>query len=162
MKKKNAKSLDPALREIDPRARDPAMLNRIKRMVEDEVLHQAWGCALWRLERVGYIESDQRRAGDEYQRIVLAGRRALDWDIDRFPPEVQREMERTIKLAMTKWEEARKLLRFGDDGIGIQLAVDDLCIDEIYPATEKEKQRVSKGLWRLAHFFGYRSKSGIR
>ena len=143
----------------DPRVRDPVIFNRLREMVEKEACHQAWGCELWKMERLGKLDAELRRAGDEYQRVVLAGRRALDWDIDLFPPEVHERMIQTIKRAKKKWEEARNLLRHGEDGIHIQLAVDDLCLDEIYPTTEKQQRRVITGLTRLAHFFGFGNKS---
>ena len=162
-KPKPSKS-DMSIRD-DPRVRDPVVFNRLKEMVEKEAIDRAWGCELWKMERLGKLAGNEaesrvlRRAGDEYQRIVLAGRRALDWDVERFPPEVHERMIDTITRAKRKWEEARDLLRFGKDGIWIQLAVDDLCLDEIWPHTEKQKQRVRTGLTRLAHYFGYKSKS---
>lgn len=143
---------------LDPRVRDLAVFNRLKLMLETEAIHQAWGCALWRLERLRLIEPDHRRAGDEYERVVVAGRKALGWDISMFPPEVHDQMEKTCQHKRKRWEEARQLLRAGKDGIKIQIAVDDLCLDDIYPATEVEKKRVFIGLERLAHFFGFKDK----
>ena len=160
MAKARTNSPDPNLRD-DPRIKDVVLEQRFKIAARLEVLHQAYVCPLWVIERIKAIAPEQRRAGDEYTKVVLAGRRSLDWDIDRFPVELHQGMISTIKRAREKWEKSRALLRMGDDGIGTQLAVDDLCLDHIYPATEKAKKRVGNGLWKLAYFFGYASKPGL-
>jgi hypothetical protein len=66
--KKNTKA-DPELRD-DPRPKDTVMWNRLRLMVEEEACDRAWGCALYRLHRTGWITTEHREAGDEYQRIV--------------------------------------------------------------------------------------------
>jgi hypothetical protein len=152
-----ATDLDPELL-IDPRAREPAMMARLRDLVDKELIHRAWGCELWKLERCGLITREQREAGDEYERVVRADRRGLEFDIDQFPEELHSNLTRTISAKRRQRKEASELLAFGRDGIFIRRSVDGLCIENEYPATEQAKIWVRTGLSRLETLFFTGSK----
>lgn len=59
----------------DPKTIARSDWQRIRRLVEDEACHPDWGCALYRLHRIGRLNNDQREAGDEYAKLVRSYRR---------------------------------------------------------------------------------------
>ena len=58
----------------DPRSliafRDEAKFQRLRDLVDKEILHQAWGCKLWNSRAHGKRTRDQREAGDLYCTLV--------------------------------------------------------------------------------------------
>jgi hypothetical protein len=122
----------------DPRElatmRGPAEFQRLRDLVDKEILHQAWGCKLWTLERLGKITRDQRMAGDQYGLLVE-----------------HRDRDLNAKVA---YRDAAGLLRHGN--LAIHRAVDELVLEELMPVTETDLKRCRDGLERLVYFFGIR------
>jgi hypothetical protein len=153
MPRANKKTSDaiPPEAALDPRVKDPVKFNRIRDLVDKEVLHQAWGCRLWTLERVGKITQAQRKAGDafcflteEYQKAVY-GREPLPDEVDRHT------------RVKTRYADMIYLLTRGE--VKIRRAVEELCLQELYPATEADLKLVRDGLTRLEVFFRVGNKS---
>ncbi len=138
--------------KLDPRIKDPVKANRIRHLVGLEILHQAWGCALWSLERSGKITQEQRRAGDEYLRLAMAAKIADEFDPDSEPIETREKETRRHLRAKKRYSEAKELLERGSNGMLIRRTVDDLCLNELYPGTFIEQERVRIGLGRLEAF----------
>ncbi len=147
---KMAASPEPKITD-DPRVRDPVIANRIRLMVEHEATHQAWGCCLYRLWRVGRISNEQKEAGDEYQRIVESHKHFQTIDPDEVRPEARDFLLRRIGRAKTKWATAVDRLGLG------RKAVDRLIFEEIWP-NEHEGRMIRDGLQLLANIFGRGTK----
>jgi hypothetical protein len=54
----------------DPKPMDRATWQRMRVVVEHEACHRDWGCALYRLHRIGRIDNEQREAGDKFAAIA--------------------------------------------------------------------------------------------
>lgn len=151
MGKSDLKVVSPETK-LDPRVKDPVKFNRIRELVDKEVLHQAWGCHLWALERTGHITRGHRSAGDEYLRLAMAARVADDFDPDLEPIETREAETKRHLRAKKRFKEAQDLLASGPNGILIRRTVDDLCLNELYPGTFIEQERIRTGLGRLEAF----------
>jgi hypothetical protein len=140
--KKNTKA-DPELRD-DPRPKDTVMWNRLRLMVEEEACDRAWGCALYRLHRTGWITTEQREAGDRYgdawEEFCLMHRQ----DPDDTPQDEL--LPRRIKRAKEIWQNCLDLV-----GIG-RTIVDALVIRDEH-LTEREKYIARDALQLLANYF---------
>src|SRR5512143_435050 len=101
----------------DPRPKDRAVFNRLKLMVEHEACHPAWGCALYRLCRLGRINNDQREAGDKFAAIARDYKRLVHeplTDVLGLPDggssidAVTRYVGRTRDMIALAWAENRR------------------------------------------------------
>jgi hypothetical protein len=144
---------DSAALKDDPRVRDVVGWNRLKVMVLEEACDRAWGCALYRLNRVGLINTEQREAGDRYWKIIDDYKQTQKIDPDDFADERGRELQLArINKAKKKREEVIDLLGGG------RMLLDDLILSEIYPANEREKKLLVAMLESLNIFFARGTK----
>jgi hypothetical protein len=143
---------DVALKD-DPRVRDVVGWNRIKVMVFEEACDRAWGCALYRLNRVGLINTEQREAGDRYWKLIDDYKKTQQIDPDEALDDKDRESKLgRIKKAKDKREEVIELLGGG------RMLLDDLILSEIYPTSEREKKLLVAMLEALNIFFSKGTK----
>jgi hypothetical protein len=149
--KKNTKA-DPELRD-DPRPKDTVMWNRLRLMVEEEACDRAWGCALYRLHRTGWITTEHREAGDEYQRIVLDYVETQKRDPDEEPEDEL--LPRRIERAKTRYREAIDVLGLGRN------VVDWLILQDNH-LTEREKYIARDALQLLANYLHSGNKIATR
>jgi hypothetical protein len=131
--------------KLDPRVKDPVKFNRIRDLVDKEILHQAWGCKLWTLERQGKITADQRKAGDQFCYLTEDYQNAV------YGHEPLPEDKPKHKRIKSKYADMVYLLTRGDPYI--RRAVEELCLEELTPVTEADIKRVRDGLTRLEVFF---------
>lgn len=136
--------------KLDPRVKDPVKFNRIRDLVDKEVLHQAWGCKLWTMERQGKITQEQRKAGDafchlteEYQKCVYGN---------------GPDLEDRARHARVKRRYADMIYLISRGDVKIRRAIEELCLEELSPVTEADIKRVRDGLSRLEVFFGVGNK----
>ena len=127
----------------DPRPRDRVVWNRIRLMVEEEACHPAWGCALYRLHRLGRIDNDEREAGDQYIKIIENHRRLQGTDPDEYPDDLA---YRRVNKAKQRHNEAREAIGFG------HRILDPLLFEDRWPASEKEHLIVKQALFVLKNF----------
>jgi hypothetical protein len=143
----------------DPRMRDVVSWNRIRDMVFEDAIDRAWGCALYRLNRVGLINSEQREAGDRYWKLIDDYKKTQQIDPDEALDDKDRESKLgRIKKAKDKREEVIELLGGG------RMLLDDLILSEVYPTNEREKKLLVAMLEALNIFFskGTKRKPRIR
>jgi hypothetical protein len=135
---------------------DPVTFRRLKGLVDLEVVHRAWGCAILGMERLGQITKDQREAGDRYQKLHqrFMHIHMTEPDSDQDYLKVERIKER--------YGGAWDLLGYGRDGYFIRTVTHALCVDDAYPCTEADKARAKKGLSRLEVFFAQGRPKKIR
>jgi hypothetical protein len=138
--------------KIDPRVKDPVRFNRIRDLVDKEILHQAWGCRLWAMEREGKITTDQRKAGDAYVNLTEAYKTGFYGSVTDLDDD---EREKLIWLKK-RYKDAQGLLAHGD--LKIRRAIDELCLEELAPVCEADIKRVRAGLTRLEVFFNVKNK----
>jgi hypothetical protein len=144
---------DSAALKDDPRVRDAVGWNRIKVMVLEEACDRAWGCALYRLNRVGLINTEQREAGDRYWKIIDDYKQTQKIDPDDSLNEKDREFQLArINKAKKKREDVIDILGGG------RMLLDDLIISEIYPTSEREKKLLVVMLEALNIFFSRGTK----
>jgi hypothetical protein len=144
------KQSDPIPDEVkfDPRIKDLVRFNRIRDLVDKEILHQAWGCQLWALERLDKITKEQRMAGDAYIHLTDAHRNVIYSPTTAFEPDEAMRADR-IK---GRYRDSQDLLKHGD--VKIRRAVDELVFEDLHPGCEADLKRVRDGLSRLEIFFG--------
>jgi hypothetical protein len=167
----------------DPKPMDRATWQRIKVVVEHEVLHRDWGCALYRLHRTGRIDNDQREAGDKYSILIRDFRKLWSDPISRIqvydkhkddhgnPIEVTKlvrfglghvvadamELESEFETKRAKRIGSRYKEAAGVAGIA-RRALEDLLVDDVWPVGERGHQSVAHALTRLSHFFNTGTK----
>jgi hypothetical protein len=146
-KNKN-KPADLSLRE-DPRVRDVGIWNTLRIMVEEEAIDPAWRCPLYQLHKTGWINSDQREAGDRYWKAHDSFCKAHQKDPDDTPEDEL--LPRRIKKAKEIWADCIEIL-----GIG-RSVMDALVIREEH-LTEREKYIARDGLQLLANYFSLGNK----
>lgn len=150
-KNKN-KPADLSLRD-DPRVRDVGIFNRIKLMVFHEATHPAWGCPLYLMHHQGFITTEQREVGDEYQRVV---RDCDRWDeiidLDILPIDERQLWERRIENR--KDRRAGLWAAFGP----ARHVIDWLVLEEGH-LTEREKHVARDGLIRAETFLRLGNKA---
>lgn len=131
----------------DPKPRDLGIWNTIKIMVEEEAIDPAWRCPLYLLHRTGWINSEQREAGDKYQKLTMDYRRLMATDPEELP-------ERSRELAYKRIEKAKE--RYTDAiavlGVGRRV-IDELVLQELHLGSERERLIARDGLQLLANFF---------
>jgi hypothetical protein len=138
--------------KTDPRMRDPVRFNRIRDLVDKEILHQAWGCRLWALERMDKITTDQRKAGDAYVNLTEAYKTAFYGSVS----DMDDDEKEKLTWLKKRYKDVQGLLTHGD--IKIRRAVDELCLEELAPICEADLKRVRAGLTRLEVFFNVKNK----
>jgi hypothetical protein len=136
--------------EDEPRSiRDPVKFNRLRVMIEEGAIKPTWGCRLYIASRPGgWLDQDQRRAGDRYQQAHLDYIQAQASD----PNKAQdRELAyRRVHKRKRLWEGATGAL------YGTRHIVDRFILEDIPAVTEREKLAVKDGLTLLVNFFGLR------
>jgi hypothetical protein len=141
--------------KLDPRIKDVVKYNRYRDLADREVLHQAWGCELWGMERLDKISKEQRMAGDAYVYLTEAHRSVIYSHTTVFAPDEEIRARRVKR----RYKESQELLMQGD--FKIRRAVDELCLEERRPICFADVKRVKDGLSRLVVFFSIgRNKSG--
>jgi len=141
----------PSEAKIDPRIRDVVKFNRIRDLVEREILHQAWGCALWSLERQEKITREQRMAGDSYINLCENYNYIMQNEEPPSNPDDRKKWEEWVARVKRRYAECQDLLARGD--IRIRRAIDELCFFDLIPICEVDLKRVDDGLTRLEVFF---------
>lgn len=137
----------------DPKSiRDIAIWNRLKLMVEAEIVDPAWCCPLYKLHRIGFINSDQREAGDKYQALVTSYRRLMATDPDEYPDYARELAYKRIEKAKDGYRDVIGIL-----GIGRQV-VDEVVLEELHWGCEKEKHILRDALQLLANYFNIGNK----
>jgi hypothetical protein len=151
MAKVDSNEIHPDLK-LDPRMRDPVRFNRFRDLADKEILHQAWGCRLWALEREDKITTEQRKAGDAYVSLTEAYKTAFYGSVT--DPD-EEELEKLTHLKK-RYKESQDLLAHGD--YKIRRAVDELCLEELAPICDTDLRRTRAGLTRLEVFFRVKNK----
>ena len=141
-KKPNKSTIDIALRD-DPRVKDPVMWNRLRIMVEQEACDRAWGCKLYILHRIGFLTTEQREAGDIYQKIVMDHNRWQQEDPDDYPSDEL--ILRRVEKAKSKWQGAI-------DVLGIGRNVVDWLVMQDNQLSEREQFIARDALQLLANY----------
>lgn len=161
-KKSNKSTDDDASIRDDPRIRDAAIFNRIKRMVEEEACHQEWGSELGILHRLGHITKAEWDAGNEYEKVERSHRWWMNRDVDNIQPIHQKNIEQMLDHVKNKWHKARDLLRQMRYGVYVERAIDKLCLrNELLNYVER--RNAVRGLAVLSVFFGFeKNKGGTR
>jgi hypothetical protein len=138
----------------NPRPKDRVMWNRMMLVVEHEACHPAWGCALYRLHRLGRIDNDEREAGDRYWKVIEDHRREQATDPDELPEYARDMAYRRVAKAKKRCNEATAAIGFG------RRVLDPLIFEERWPQSEKEHLIVKQCLSVLKTFFltGKRTK----
>jgi hypothetical protein len=133
----------------EPRfVRDPVKFNRLRIMIEEEAIKPTWGCPLYIAARKGgWLNEDQRRAGDKYQQLTMDYRRLMASDPDDFPAEARELAYKRLNSTKERYTEVLSVL-----GIG-RRAVDTLVLEELNLASEKERGVARDGLQLLSNFF---------
>jgi hypothetical protein len=133
----------------EPRSvRDPVKFNRLRIMIEEEAIKPTWGCPLYIAARKGgWLNEDQKRAGDKYQQLTMDYRRLMASDPDDFPVEARPLAYKRLESTKDRYTEALNIL-----GIG-RRAVDTLVLHELHLASEKERSMARDGLQLLSNFF---------
>jgi len=149
-KNKTIGELDPSLKD-DPRVRDPALLNRMKLLVEQEALHPAWGYPLGVMWRMGKISTAEKMAGDEYERLCMERRKVDEIDLDEVIPEMFDRYLRYIERVKNTSMDVYNAITKRDDGVYIKRALDTLCVGQEYPVN---RLFAYQGLRILRDFFG--------
>jgi hypothetical protein len=135
---------------------DPVLYNRLKEVVAVEVVHRAWGSALYKLQRLGHLDpkynphlsSDELvRAGNKYHQIVLDFQRYEDMDPEEAIPEARDFLYRKIKAGKKKWVGVKKEL-----GLRRKI-VDSVILANEWPVFEAQKMEFRQALEDLATFF---------
>jgi hypothetical protein len=142
--------LEPMLKG-DPR--EVGVYNRVRYLVDKEALHEAWGCQLWTLHRLGKISQEEKRAGDLYlKKYMMYGA------IQAVDPDVLDE-DRKDKLYNTRarWRDLRDELNKNAHGRCIKDCLDALVVHDNH-LTERGFRAARVGLTILIDFFGLRNK----
>jgi hypothetical protein len=147
-----ADEINPELK-LDPRMMDPVRFSRVRDLCGKELLHQAWGCRLWALEREDKITTDQRKAGDAYVKLTEAYKTAFYGSVT--DPD-EDELKKLTNLKR-RYKETQDVLVHGD--IKIRRAVDELCLEELAPVCEADIKRVRIGLTRLEVILGNKTRT---
>jgi hypothetical protein len=144
-----AKTEEPLELSDEPRSiRDPVKFNRLRIMIEEEAIKPTWGCPLYIAARKGgWLNEDQRRAGDKYQQLTMDYRRLMASDPDDLPVEARELVYKRLDSTKSRYTEALSAL-----GIG-RRAVDTLVLEELNLASEKERSIARDGLQLLSNFF---------
>jgi hypothetical protein len=167
----------------DPRPKDRAAWQRLRIAVEDEVCHRDWGCALYRLHRLGRINNDQREAGDKYTTLIRDHRKLWHDPIGFSIDTVGQERDYDVRCAETQpvvhalglataegmrdesefeLTRAKRISRRYREARslvgGINGVLEDMLIDEIWPVGEKGHREIVFALERLVHFFNTGTK----
>lgn len=138
----------------DPRPKDRALWNGLRLLIESELAHPAWRCALYRLHREGRIDNDEREAGDRYWRVVDDYRRTQATDPEE-SPEIERELEyKRINRAKKRYNEVLGMIGFG------RRVLDPLIFENEWPRSEREHLIVKQCLIVLKNFFATGTKRG--
>lgn len=163
----------------DPRPMDRVIFNRLKLMVEHEACHPAWGCALYRLHRLGRIDNDQREAGDKFAMLASDYKKVIHeplTDVLGVTNHGEISMHRqtgslgkTQDLIASAWAEnlrekseleqrrdERTTRRYKEAAsvAGSALSVlEALLLEDVWPVGERGQLAISHALTRLAHFF---------
>jgi hypothetical protein len=119
-------------------------------MVNDGAIDPAWRCALYRLHRNGIIDTEQREAGDRYWKFFDEYNRWQDKDPDSprdVLPEARDAFLRKIERLKVRRREIIDII-----GLGRGL-LDSLILEDVYPATERQKVFIRALLAQLAIFF---------
>jgi hypothetical protein len=175
---------------VDPKPMERVTWQRLKVVVEHEACHRDWGCALYTLHRTGRIDNEQREAGDRYASLITDYRKLwrdpIGFSID--VPNQERDYdircketqltEQALGLALAEsirddlsdfeTKRAKRISLRYKDAMGIagpiNRVLEELLIDEVWPAGELEHRAVSHALTRLSHFFstGTKRKHGVR
>jgi hypothetical protein len=111
-------------------------------MVEQEACDRAWGCKLYILHRVGFLTTEQREAGDMYQKIVMDHDRWQQVDPDDTPDDL---LLPRIKKAKERWRGAL-------DAIGIGRNVVDWLVLQDNQLSERERYIARDALQLLANY----------
>ncbi len=168
----------------DPKPLDRVTWQRIRVAVEHEACHRDWGCALYTLHRTGRITSDQREAGDKYGALIrdfrklwmdsmgkievyrtpgydcIEKRSHLTADVEYLMGYVaaealreESEFEiRRAKRISQRYKEARAIVG------PVNSILEDMLIDEIWPAGERGHIEIKHALERLSYFFNTGTK----
>jgi hypothetical protein len=143
---KREKRADPEIKD-DPRPKDAVAWNRLRLMVMDEACDRAWGCALYRMHRNGLIDTEQREAGDRYWKLIDEYNKVQEID----PDDVIEDSRAAVINRIMRKKKRR------DDVVGIlglgRGLLDSVVIEDIYPATERQKIFMRAMLQQLAIFF---------
>jgi hypothetical protein len=163
----------------DPVFLERTVWQRTSEAATHEALHRDWGCKFYALHRAGRINNDQREAGDRYITLILDTRklwrdRMGDIEVyrasDRDDLERRSKLTRDVEFAMghvvaddlkeesefeikrakrlnKRYKEARSLVG------RINNVLEDLLIEDIWPAGEMEHLEIRNALTRLSHFF---------
>ena len=156
-KPKPSKS-DMSIRD-DPRPMEPALWNTLRVMVHDGAIDPAWRCALYRLHRNGFIDTEQREAGDSYWKFFDEYKRWNDKDPD-CPRDVIPEARDAFLRKMARLKERRSEI-IDMVGLGRGL-LDSVIIDDVYPSSERQKVFIRALLQSLAIFFKTGRKKSTR
>jgi hypothetical protein len=148
MAKEEALNLDDEPRSI----RDTVKFNRLRIMIEEEAIKPTWGCPLYIAARPksagGWLDPDQRMAGDKYQQAHMDYIQAQASDPREAP---DRELAyRRVHKRKRLWKEATEAL------YGTRHIVDRFILEEIPAVTQRERLAVKDGLTLLVNFFGLR------
>jgi hypothetical protein len=168
----------------DPKPKDRLVWGRLRLALEAEVVHRDWGCALYRLHRTGRINNDQREAGDKYGSLVRDHRKLwrdrmgdievyrspgydslerrsratsdVEWALgmvaaDGLAPESEFEIRRAKRIG-TRYKEAAAVAG------AARGVLEELLVDEIWPAGEIAHREINYALTRLVHFFNTGTK----
>jgi hypothetical protein len=143
---KREKRVDPEIKD-DPRPKDTVAWNRLKLMVMDEACDRAWGCALYRMHRNGLIDTEQREAGDRYWKLIDEYKKVQEIDPDDV---IEDSRAAVINRIMRKKKRRDEVVGILGMGRGL---LDSVVIEDIYPATERQKVFLRAMLQSLAIFF---------
>lgn len=133
----------------DPReVQDPVLANRYREMVKHEALHPAWGCALYLLERKGYLTADERKMGDLYHTLWQNYRVTQAQDPDDYDSERREIWQRRIQNTKDHWTRTTTALGPG------RYVLHKLIVDNEYPESEREKHIIKEALTVLKSVLG--------
>jgi hypothetical protein len=168
--------------ESDPKPMDRVTWQRIRVAVAHEAVHRDWGCALYTLHRTGRINNDQREAGDKYARLVRDFRKLwVDSMGSIYVYPVANHDERTTTDGLTvqqalglavadgqrgdsefETKRAARISKRYKEAAAIagpaRGVLEELLIDEVWPAGERGHIEIRHALERLNHFFNTGTK----
>jgi hypothetical protein len=146
---KMAKSEEALNLDDEPRSiRDPVKFNRLRVMIEEEAIKPTWGCPLYIAARKGgWLTEDHKRAGDKYHQLTMDYRRLMETDPNEYPVEARQLANKRIEATKKRYTEALGVL-----GIG-RKPVDQLVLEELNLASERERGIARDGLQLLSNFF---------